>query len=130
MDYLLLHADKPLGDLGSLIWRDLAMMHAPEIGDEMRCKAFFQHDPIVSTLDHYAHYMRIATENRCIYANTPELCLIACRYSLNIAVYQVDPRSSLHYILIQDFVDNPNNMKMLSICCFTALIINASSPGI
>jgi hypothetical protein len=29
MDYLLLHADEPSGDLGSLIWQDLAMMHAP-----------------------------------------------------------------------------------------------------
>ncbi len=66
----------------------------PEIENEMRRKAFFQ-DPIVSTLDQYAHYMRIATENRCIYANTPELFLIARRYSLNIAVYQVDPRCSI-----------------------------------
>ncbi len=104
MDYLLLHADEPLGDSGVLIWRYLAMMHAPEIEDEMRHKAFFRHDPIVFTLDHYAHYMRIATENRCIYANTPELCLIACRYSLNIAVYQVDPRSSQQYVLVQEFV--------------------------
>ncbi len=37
--------------------------------------------------------------------------MIACRYSLNIAVYQVDPCSSLHYVLIQDFFGNPNNVK-------------------
>jgi hypothetical protein len=52
--------------------------------------------------------MRIATENRCIYANTPELFLIARRYSLNIAVYQVDPhRFSQQYVLIQEFVGDP-----------------------
>ncbi len=110
MDYLLLHADEPSGDLGSLIWRDLAMLHAPEIENEMRRKAFFR-DPIVSTLNQYAHYMRIATENRCIYANTPELFLVTWRYSLNIAVYQVDPRRSMYYVLIQDVVGNPNNIK-------------------
>ncbi len=47
--------------------------------------------------------------NRCIDANTPEQCLIPCSYSLNITVYLVDPRSSQHYALIQDFVSDPNN---------------------
>jgi hypothetical protein len=51
--------------------------------------------------------MRIATENRCIYANTPELFLITHRYFLNIAVYQVDPHSSQQYVLIQEFVGDP-----------------------
>jgi hypothetical protein len=120
MDYLLLHADEPLGDSGSLIWHYLAMMHAHEIEDEMRCKAFFQHDPIVSTLNHYAHYMRIATENRCIYANTLELCLIARRYSLNIAVYQVDPRSSQQYVLIQEFDGDPM-LPTAPLCPFFSL---------
>jgi hypothetical protein len=55
--------------------------------------------------------MRIATENRCIYANTPELFLIACSYSMNIAVYQVDHRSPLHFVLIQDVVGDPNNLE-------------------
>ncbi len=49
--------------------------------------------------------------NRCIYANALELCLIACNYSLNIAVYQVDPCSSQHYALNQDFYGNPNNSE-------------------
>ena len=49
--------------------------------------------------------------NRCIYANAPELCLIACSYSLNIAVYQVDPRSSQYYELRQGFYGNPNNSE-------------------
>ncbi len=86
MDYLLCHADEPSGDSASLTWWDLAMMHAPEIEDEMRQKDFFR-DPIVSTLEHYTYYMRIATKSRCIYANTPELFLITRNYSLNIAVY-------------------------------------------
>jgi hypothetical protein len=103
MDYLLLHADDLSGDSMSLTWHTLAMMLASEIQSELRHKGFFR-DAIVSTLDHCAHCMRIATENRCIYANTPELFLIACRYSLNIAVYQVDPRSSQKYVLIQEFV--------------------------
>ncbi len=86
MDYLLLHADDLSGDLMSLTWHTLAMMHASEIQSELRHKGFFQ-DAIVSTLNHYGHYMKIATKNRCIYANRPELFLIARRYSLNIAVY-------------------------------------------
>ncbi len=55
--------------------------------------------------------MRFADVNRCIYANAPELCLIARSYSLNIAVYQVDPHSSQHYALNQDFYGNPNNSE-------------------
>ncbi len=96
MDYLLLHADNLSGDSMSLTWRTLAMMQAPEIQSELRHKGYFG-DAIVSAFDHYAHYMRIATENRCN-ANAPELFLIARRYSLNIAVYQVDPRSSQQYV--------------------------------
>ncbi len=81
----------------SLTWHTLAMMHASEIQSELRHKSYFR-DAIVSALDHYGHFMRIATENRCIYANAPELFLIARRYSLNIAVYQVDPHSSQQYV--------------------------------
>ena len=108
MDYLLFHADDPSvsGNLDSLTWSDLAMHYASEIQTELRQKPFSR-DAIVSTLDHCAHYMRFADVNRCIYANTPEIFLIACRYSLNIAVYQVDPRSSQQYVLIQEFVGDP-----------------------
>ncbi len=49
--------------------------------------------------------------NRCIYANAPELCLISSSYALNIAVYQVDPCSSQHYALNQEFYGNPNNSE-------------------
>jgi hypothetical protein len=41
MDYLLLHADDLSGNLMSLIWRTLAMMHASEIQSELRHKGFF-----------------------------------------------------------------------------------------
>jgi hypothetical protein len=102
MNYLLLHADNPSvsGDSMSLTLSDLAMFYASDIQTELRQKLFSQ-DAIVSTLKHYAHYM--SNVNRCIYANTPELCLITRSCSLNIAVYQVDPCSSQHYALIQDF---------------------------
>ena len=55
--------------------------------------------------------MSIATKDRCIIANTPELFLIAHRYSLHIAVYQVEPCSPLHYVLIQEVVGNPNKLE-------------------
>ena len=110
MNYLLLHADDPSvsGNSMSPTLSDLAMFYASDIQTELRQKPFSR-DAIVSTLEHYAHYMRIANVNRCIHANTPELCLIACSYSLNIALYQIDPHSSQHYALIQDFVGDPNN---------------------
>ena len=119
MDYLLFHASNPSGDSMSLTWRTLAMMHASEIQSELRHKGFFW-DAIISTLDHCAHYMRIATKNRCIYANTPELFLIACSYSLNIVVYQVDPRSSQQYVLIQEFVGDPM-LPTAPLCPFFSL---------
>ncbi len=112
MDYLLFHASNPSvsGDLDSLTWSDLAMHYASEIQTELRQKPFSQ-NAIVSSLAHYAHYMRLADVNRCIYANAPELCLISSSYALNIAVYQVDPRSSQHHALNQDFYGNPNNSE-------------------
>jgi hypothetical protein len=64
--------------------------------------------------------MRIATKNRCIYANTPEQFLIARRYSLNIAVYQVDPCSSQQYVLIQEFVGDPM-LPIAPLCPFFSL---------
>jgi len=95
------------------------MMHASEIQSELRHKGFFW-DAIISTLEHYAHYMRIANVNRCIYANTPELYLIACSHSLNIAVYQVDPCSSQQYVLIQEFVGDPM-LPTAPLCPFFSL---------
>ncbi len=40
MDYILCHADEPSGDSMSLTLRTLAMMHAPEIKNEMISKGF------------------------------------------------------------------------------------------
>jgi hypothetical protein len=37
--------------------------------------------------------------------------LISSSYALNIAVYQVDPCSSQHYALNQDFYGDPNNSE-------------------
>ncbi len=64
--------------------------------------------------------MRFADVNRCIYANALELGLIARRYSLSIAVYQVDPHSSQHYALIQEFVGNPM-LPTAPLCPFFSL---------
>jgi hypothetical protein len=94
------------------------MHYASEIQTELRQP--FSRDAIVSTLGHYAHYMRFANVNRCIYANAPELCLIARSYSLNIAVYQVDPCSSQQYVLIQEFVGDPM-LPTAPLCPFFSL---------
>ncbi len=65
MDYLLSHADDPSvsGDSDSLTWRRMAMFYASGIQTELRQKHFSQ-NAIVSTLGHYAHYMRFANVNR------------------------------------------------------------------
>ena len=112
MDYLLRHASDPSvpGDLGSLTWNDLAMLHASGIETELRPKPFSR-NAIVSTLAHYAHYMRFADIHRCLYGNQPEVLLISSSYALNIAVYQVDPRSSQYYELRQGLYGNPNNSE-------------------
>jgi hypothetical protein len=111
-NYLLHHASNPSvpGDLGSLTWNDLAMLHASGIETELRPKPFSR-NAIVSTLAHYAHYMRFADINRCLYGNAPEVLLISSSYALNIAVYQVDPRSSQYYELRQGVYGNPNNSE-------------------
>jgi len=110
MEYLLRHAIDPSvsGNPDSLTWSVLAMHYASEIESELRPTPHFR-NAIVSTLEHYAYYMRFADVDRCIYANTPELYMISCRYALNIAVYQVDPDSSQHYTLIQLFPGDPNH---------------------
>ena len=69
--------------------------------------------------------------NRCIYANAPELCLIACSYFLNIVVYQVDPRSSQQYVLIQEFVGDPIlSTAPLPLCPFFFLRFAHSLSGL
>ena len=69
--------------------------------------------------------------NRCIYANAPELCLIARSYFLNIVVYQVDPRSSQQYVLIQEFVGDPIlPTAPLPLCPFFVLRFAHSLSGL
>jgi hypothetical protein len=122
MDYLLLHASDPSvsGNLGSLTWNDLAMLHASGVQTELRQKPFSR-NAIVSTLAEYAHYMRLADANRCIFANTPELLLISSSYALNIAVYQVDPCSSQHYDLRQQFYGDQNNSENVVYLFYTGI---------
>jgi len=89
---------------------ELAMLRASEIELELKKKTSSR-DAIVSTLEDYAHYMRFADPDRCLYADTPELYLISICYELNIAVYQIDPCSSHYYVLIQTLYGNKNNTE-------------------
>ena len=90
--------------------RELTMLRASEIESELK-KIPSSRDAIVSTLDDYAHYMRFADPNRCLYTDTPELYLILICYALNIAVYQVVPCSSQHYALIRKMYGNKNKTE-------------------
>ena len=53
--------------------------------------------------------MKIATPDRCLFGNTPELHLIAHTYSLNVAVFQANPDNPQEYMLTQSIVVDPNN---------------------
>ena len=122
MDYLLLHASDPSvsGDQDSMTMNDLAMLHASGVQTELRGKPFSR-NAIVSTLAEYANCMRLADANRCIFANTPELLLISSSYALNIAVYQVDPRSSQHYDPRQEFYGDRNNSENVVYLLYTGI---------
>ncbi len=47
--------------------------------------------------------------NRCLFGNTPELHLIAKMYSLNVAVFQVNPLNSQKYFSRKPIMVDPNN---------------------
>ena len=83
MDFLLEHANHIAGGLMS--YEALAMLHASDIECKLRLK--ISRNARISTLEDYAHWMRIAAPNRCLFGNTPELHLIAKMYSLNVAVF-------------------------------------------
>jgi hypothetical protein len=108
MDHLISHASDQTAS--GMTLSELAMLRASEIESELKKKTSSR-DAIVSTLDDYAHYMRFADPDRCLYTDTPELYLISICYTLNIAVYQVDPCSSHHYALIQTFYGDKNNTE-------------------
>ena len=91
------------------VWENLAMMHSSDIAHELYVRDIAQNIRI-STLEEYAHWMRIATPGLCVYGNTPEVYLIAHAYSLNVALYQVDHHNPQQYFLTEQVVvDHPNN---------------------
>ena len=73
MDFLLEHANHIAG--GLISFEALAMLHALDIQKDLRLKISW--NASISTLEDYAHWMRIATLNRCLFGNTSELHLIA-----------------------------------------------------
>ena len=105
MDFLLEHANHIAGGLMS--YEALAMLHASDIEREVRLKIF--RNARISSLEDYAHWMRIAAPNRCLFGNTPELHLIAKMYSLNVAVFQVNPLNPQEYISREPIMVDPNN---------------------
>ena len=105
MDFLLEHANHIAGGLMS--YEALAVLHASDIQKELRLK--ISRNASISTLEDYAHWMRIATPNRCLFGNTPELHLISKMYSLNVAVCQVDPQNPQEYISREPITVDPNN---------------------
>ena len=73
MDFILEHANYIAG--GLISYEALAMLHASDIERKLRLKISW--NASISTLKDDAHWMRIATPNRCLFGNTPELHLIA-----------------------------------------------------
>ncbi len=63
MDFLLEHANHIAGGLMS--YEALAMLHASDIECEVRLK--ISRNASISTLEDYAHCMRIAAPNRCLF---------------------------------------------------------------
>jgi hypothetical protein len=106
MEFLLDHANTRVNDL--MVWEHFAMYHALDISNELDVRDI-AHNVQISTLQDYSQWMRIATPDRCLFGNTPELYLIAHSYSLNVAVYEVDPNNPQVYILREPIVVNPND---------------------
>ena len=77
MEFLLDKANHLASDW--IVWERLAMMHALDIANELDVRDIAQNVRI-STLQDYTRWMRIATPDRCLFGNTPELHLIAHRY--------------------------------------------------
>ena len=88
MDYLLEVANNLAIDLR--VWEVLVMTHVPDMDFELHIMEIYRYIQIY-TLEEYACWMRIATPDRCLFGNTPELHLIAHRYPLNVAVFEFDP---------------------------------------
>ena len=96
MDFLLAEATNMATYF--FVWEDLAMMHALDIAHELYMRDIAQIVRI-STLEEYSRWMRIATPGLCVFGNTQDVYLIAHAYSLNVAVFEVDPHNPQEYIL-------------------------------
>ncbi len=105
MDFLLGHANHIAGGLMS--YEALAMLHASDVQKELRLK--ISCNASISSLEDYSHWMRIATPNRCLFGNTPELHLIAKMDFLNVAVFKVNPLNPQEYIPREPIMVDPNN---------------------
>ena len=90
MNFILEEANNMINDLW--VWEDMAMIHASDIVHELDMRDIAQNERI-STLEDYAYCMRITIPDLCVFGNTLEVHLIAHSYSLNVAVYQVDPHN-------------------------------------
>ena len=90
MEFIIDEADNLAIDL--MVWEDLARLHASDIEHELHVRDISHHTRIY-ILEEYARWMRIATPDRCLFGNTLELHLIAHMYSLNVAVFEVDPHN-------------------------------------
>ena len=84
------------------------MLYASDIEHELHVREIAYNTEIV-TLRRYAHWMRIAIPDRCLFGNTPELHLIAHRYSVNIAIFEADPHNPHKYVWNYSIVVDPYN---------------------
>ncbi len=125
MDFLLEHANYIAGGLMS--YEALFMLHALDIEREVRLK--ISRNASIFTLEDYAHWMRISAPNRCLFGNTPELHLIAKMYSLNVAVFQVNPHNPQEYILREPIMVDPHNHDNVIYFVVTAAESNPAPTG-
>ena len=66
MDFLLEHANHFVGGLMSFEF--FAMLHASDIRKELRLK--ISQNASISTVEDYAHWLRISTPYRCLFGNS------------------------------------------------------------
>jgi hypothetical protein len=95
MDFFLEHANHIAGGLMS--YEALAMLHASDIECEVRLK--ISRNARISTLEDYAHWMRISAPNRCLYGNTPEPSLDSKKVLLECCSFssQSSQSSRVHF---------------------------------
>ena len=86
------------------------MLYSTDIEHELHVREIAYNTEIM-TLRRYIRLMRIATPERFVFGNSPELHLIAHRYSVNIAIFEPDPHNPHKYVLNSStsIVVDPNN---------------------